>query len=139
MNELQPKLQEIQRKYKNDPQTQQAKMMQLYKENNYNPMSGCLIILIQFPILLAMFSVLRNPVEFVFRSQSVFDAINKGFLWIPDLGQPDPYLWGLPLLAGLTTYLQSKIMMAKTVQTNPQAESSQKMMNLILPFLYLGC
>src|SRR5690606_32351724 len=92
------------------------------------------IILIQFPILLAMFSVLRNPVEFVFRSQSVFDAINKGFLWIPDLGQPDPYLWGLPLLAGLTTYLQSKIMMAKTVQTNPQAESSQKMMNLILPF-----
>lgn len=134
MNELQPKLQEIQRKYKNDPQTQQAKMMQLYKENNYNPMSGCLILLVQLPIIIAMFSVLRNPVDYVFRSQSIFDAINKGFLWIPDLGQPDPYIWGLPLLAGLTTYLQSKIMMVKTAQANPQVESSQRMMNLILPF-----
>ena len=42
MNELQPKIKEIQNKYKNDPQTQQAKMMELYKEHNYNPASGCL-------------------------------------------------------------------------------------------------
>jgi len=49
MNELQPKIQEIQRKYKNDPQTQNRKLAELYKEYNYNPMSGCLILLIQFP------------------------------------------------------------------------------------------
>lgn len=134
MNDLQPKLKEIQQKYKNDPQTQQAKMLQLYKENNYNPMSGCLILLIQFPIIIAMFSVLRNPIQFVFKDEAIFNAINKGFLWIPDLGQPDPYLWGLPLLAGLTTYLQSKLMMAKTAEANPQVESSQKMMNIFLPF-----
>ncbi len=55
MNELQPKIKEIQNKYKNDPQTQQAKMMEVYKENNYNPMSGCLVLLIQLPIILAFF------------------------------------------------------------------------------------
>lgn len=137
MNDLQPKIKEIQNKYKNDPQTQQAKLMQLYKENNYNPMSGCLILLIQFPIIIAMFNVLRNPVEFVFRDQALYDAINKGFLWIPDLGLPDPYIWGLPLLAALTTYLQSKLMMARNVQSNSQTESTQKIMNMMLPIFIL--
>ena len=51
MNELQPQI-KIQ-KYKNDPQTQQAKVMEVYKKNKYNPMSGCLILLIQFPIIIA--------------------------------------------------------------------------------------
>jgi len=134
MNDLQPKIKEIQQKYKNDPQTLNAKMLQLYKENNYNPMSGCLVLLIQFPIIIAMFNVLRGPVQFVFKDQTIYDAINKGFLWIPDLGQPDPFIWGLPLLAGLTTYLQSKLMMVKSTQGNDQVESTQKMMNIFLPF-----
>ncbi|NLW41177.1 MAG: membrane protein insertase YidC, partial [Tissierellia bacterium] len=127
MQELQPKIQEIQKKYKNDPQTQQAKMMQLYKENNYNPASSCIILLIQFPILLAFFSVLRDPVRFVFKDPSVYEAINKGFLWLPNLEQPDPYIWGLPLIAALTTFLQSKVM-SLNVESNPQTESTQRMM-----------
>ena len=134
MQELQPKIQEIQKKYKNDPQTQQAKMMQLYKENNYNPASSCIILLIQFPILLAFFSVLRDPVRFVFKDPSIYNAINKGFLWIPNLEQPDPYIWGLPLLAALTTFLQSKIM-SLNVESNPQTESTQRVMNLFLPVM----
>ena len=134
MQELQPKIQEIQKKYKNDPQTQQAKMMQLYKENNYNPASSCLILLIQFPIIIAFFSVLRDPVRFVFKDPSIYNAINKGFLWIPNLEQPDPYIWGLPLLAALTTFLQSKIM-SLNVESNPQTESTQRMMNLFLPVM----
>ena len=134
MQELQPKIQEIQKKYKNDPQTQQAKMMQLYKENNYNPASSCLILLIQFPIIIAFFSVLRDPVRFVFKDPSIYNAINKGFLWIPNLEQPDPYIWGLPLLAALTTFLQSKIM-SLNVESNPQTESTQRMMNLFLPLM----
>lgn len=132
MNELQPKIKEIQNKYKNDPQTQQAKMMEVYKENNYNPMSGCLVLLIQLPIILAFFAVLRDPVTYVFKSQSVYEAISKNFLWIPDLEQPDPYLWGLPLLAGITTYLQT-ILMTGNVQTDPKAESTQKTMNIFMP------
>ena len=134
MQELQPKIQEIQKKYKNDPQTQQAKMMQLYKENNYNPASSCLILLIQFPIIIAFFSVLRDPVRFVFKDPSVYEAINKGFLWLPNLEQPDPYIWGLPLIAALTTFLQSKIM-SLNVESNPQTESTQRMMNLFLPLM----
>lgn len=138
MQELQPKIQEIQKKYKNDPQTQQAKMMQLYKENNYNPASSCLILLIQFPIIIAFFSVLRSvlrdPVRFVFKDPSIYNAINKGFLWIPNLEQPDPYIWGLPLLAALTTFLQSKIM-SLNVESNPQTESTQRMKNLFLPLM----
>jgi YidC/Oxa1 family membrane protein insertase len=131
MNELQPKIQEIQRKYKNDPQTQNRKLAELYKEYNYNPMSGCLILLIQFPIIIAMFNVLRNPIQFVFGDPAVFEAIKKSFLWIPDLGQPDPYIWGLPLLVGLTTFLQSKFINAGA-QANAQVESTQNFMNIFI-------
>ena len=132
MNELQPKIKEIQNKYKNDPQTQQAKMMEVYKENNYNPMSGCLILLIQLPIILAFFAALRDPITYVFKSKSVYEAISKNFLWIPNLEEPDPYLWGLPLLAAITTYLQT-ILMTANIQADPQTQASQKGMNIFMP------
>ncbi|NLY77123.1 MAG: YidC/Oxa1 family membrane protein insertase [Tissierellia bacterium] len=131
MNELQPKIQELQKKYKNDPQTQQKKLAELYKEHNYNPMSGCLILLIQFPIILAMFSVLREPVQFVFKDPAVYESIKKSFLWIPNLGEPDPYIWGLPLLSGLTTFLQSKLINA-SAGANAQMESTQNFMNIFI-------
>ena len=134
MNELQPKIKEVQNKYKNDPQTQQAKIMEVYKENKYNPASGCLILLIQFPIIIAFFNVLRDPITYVFKDPNIYAAISKNFLWIPNLEQPDPYLWGLPLLAGLTTYLQSKLMTGN-IQADPQAASTQKTMNILLPFM----
>ena len=134
MNELQPQIKEIQNKYKNDPQTQQAKIMEVYKANKYNPMSGCLILLIQFPIIIAFFNVLRDPITYVFKDPNIYAAISKNFLWISNLEQPDPYLWGLPLLAGITTYLQTKLMTGNT-QMDPKAESTQKTMNIFLPFM----
>lgn len=136
MNEIQPKIKEIQNKYKNDPQTQQAKMMELYKEHNYNPMSGCLIILIQFPIIIAFFNVLRDPVTYVFKDPKVYETISKNFFWITNLEQPDPYIWGLPLLAAITTYIQSMLMTAN-VQVDPQAAATQKTMNIFLPLMIL--
>ena len=132
MNELQPKIKEIQNKYKNDPQTLQTKMMEVYKENNYNPMSGCLILLIQFPIIIAFFSALRDPVTYVFKDPKVYETISKNFLWITNLEKSDPYLWGLPLLAAVTTYLQTLLMTAN-IQADPQAQASQKTMNIIMP------
>ncbi|NLJ98308.1 MAG: YidC/Oxa1 family membrane protein insertase [Tissierellia bacterium] len=134
MNELQPQIKEIQKKYKNDPQTQQTKIMEVYKENKYNPASGCLIMLIQFPIIIAFFRVLREPITYVFKDPNVYAALNKSFLWIPNLEQPDPYLWGLPLLAGLTTFLQSKLM-AGNAPVDSQVQSTQKTMNIVLPFM----
>ncbi|HLR34648.1 MAG TPA: YidC/Oxa1 family membrane protein insertase [Tissierellales bacterium] len=134
MQEIQPKLKEIQEKYKNDPQTQQAKTMELYKENNMNPFGSCLIMLVQLPILFGFFRVMREPIEYVFKSEAAYAAISKTFLWIKNLEQPDPYLWGLPLLAGVTTFLQSKLMTAETA-TDPKAGSTQRTMNIMLPFM----
>lgn len=133
MAEIQPKIQEIQKKYKNDPRTQQMKMAEVYRENKYNPASGCLPLLIQLPIIIAFFNVLRDPVRFVFGDPNLYETINKSFLWIPNLELPDPYMWGLPLIAALTTYLQSKLMTGN-VKADPQVQSTQNMMNFV-PFL----
>ncbi|MBU5257157.1 YidC/Oxa1 family membrane protein insertase [Tissierella praeacuta] len=135
MNEIQPKMKEIQNKYKSDPQTMQTKMAELYKEHKYNPASGCLVLLIQFPIIIAFFKVMGNPTTFAFRDPGVYEAMNKTFFWIKDLNNPDPYIWGLPLLAAATTYLQSKTMMTATATTDPQAQATQKMMNMFLPIM----
>ncbi len=86
MQEMNPKIKELQEKYGKDPQTLQRKQMELYKEANYSPFSGCLPMLIQFPIIIAFFYVIREPVQFVFQDQAFFDSINKSFLWIKDLG-----------------------------------------------------
>ncbi|MBC8586713.1 YidC/Oxa1 family membrane protein insertase [Paratissierella segnis] len=134
MNEIQPKLKEIQTKYKNDPQTMQVKMQQLYKDNNYNPASGCLVLLIQFPIILAFFAVFREPAKYAFTEPGFYEAMNKSFLWIANLENSDPYLWGMPLLAALTTYLQTKTM--PTAQNvDPQTQATQKTMNYFLPVM----
>lgn len=136
MQEIQPLMQELQNKYKNDPQTLQAKMTALYKEHNYNPASGCLIMLIQFPIILAFFSVFRNPATYAFTEPGMYESMSKVFLWIPNLEHADPYLWGMPLLAALTTYLQSKtIMVGATSSKDDPAAKSQSMMTLMMPVM----
>lgn len=133
MNKLQPKIKEIQTKYKSDPTTMQAKMTDLYREHKYNPASGCLILIIQLPIILAFFKVMREPTLYAFKDVAFYEAMNKAFFWIPNLENPDPFLWGLPLLAAATTYLHSLTMSANT--TDPQAQSTAKTMNMIMPVM----
>lgn len=133
MGEIQPLLKEIQVKYKNDPQTQQAKMAELYKEHKYNPASGCLILLLQFPIILAFFAVFREPAKYAFTEPGFYESMNKTFFWIKNLDKVDPYLWGLPLLSAVTTYLQSITMSVAT--TDPQAKATQRTMNYFMPIL----
>lgn len=134
MSEIQPKMKQIQDKYKNDPNTMNVKMQALYKEHNYNPMSGCLPLLIQFPIIIAFFAVFREPAKYAFTEPGLYDSINKVFLWIPNLDKADPIMFGLPLLAAATTYLQSKLM-APPSDGNAQAASTQKMMTMFLPVM----
>ncbi|MCR2045446.1 YidC/Oxa1 family membrane protein insertase [Anaerosalibacter massiliensis] len=134
MQEIQPEIKEIQDKYKNDPQTLQAKVSKVYKDNNVSPFSGCLILIIQIPIILGFFKALRDPVTYVFKNPQTYEALNKVFLWIPNLEKPDPYVWGLPLLAGITTFLQSRLMSGQTA-VDDQAASTQKTMNMILPLM----
>ncbi|MDR1452373.1 MAG: YidC/Oxa1 family membrane protein insertase [Candidatus Margulisbacteria bacterium] len=78
MRKIQPKLKELQEKYRSDPQTLQKKMLELYKTHNMNPLSGCLPMLIQLPILFALYAAL-NSVAFI-----NFDG-GKDFLWINDI------------------------------------------------------
>ena len=135
MAELQPLMKEIQTKYKNDPQTQQKKLQDLYKEHDYKPAGGCLILLLQMPIIFAFFAVFREPARYAFTEPGFYEAMNKSFLWLANLENPDPNLWGLPLLAAATTYLQSAIMMKKTGSGDGQAEAMQKNMMYFLPVM----
>ncbi|MBC7088548.1 MAG: membrane protein insertase YidC [Tissierellales bacterium] len=135
MSELQPLIKDIQTKYKNDPKTMQIKMQELYKEHKYNPASGCLVLIIQMPIILAFFAVFRDPSMYAFTDPEMYQSMAKNFFWIKDLGLQDPYLWGLPLLAGITTYLQSVTMMSANPNADPSTQSTQRIMNIVLPFM----
>lgn len=118
MQEIQPQVAELQKKYKNDPQTMNQKVMELYQKNHVNPMSGCLPLLIQLPILWALFTMFRN-----------YSALSGvGFLWINDLSKPDAY-YILPILAGLTTYITTAMITPKN------APSNQTMMNYMMPVM----
>ncbi|ABZ83655.1 stage iii sporulation protein j/oxaa-like protein precursor [Heliomicrobium modesticaldum Ice1] len=124
MAELAPKQKALQEKYKKDPQKAQEAMMQLYKEHGVNPLSGCLPLLIQFPILIAFYNGLM-----------AFPYLNEAhatFLWVANLSAPDPYI--LPLLATATTFLQMKVT-PSSAGGNPQAEQTQKIMMYSMPLL----
>jgi len=116
-----PLQKKIQEKYKNDPQKLQQEMAKLWKEHGFNPISGCLPMLIQWPILMSFFIVFRSTIEF--RGASFFG-------WISDLSQPDyifalPFeipLYGgavavLPILMGISMFLTMKITMQSTDDT----------------------
>ena len=78
MQTLQPKMKAIQDRYKNDPQMMQQKMMEFYKENKFNPMSGCLPLLIQMPIFILLYTALISP-------QFIQEAGNAKFMFIDRL------------------------------------------------------
>ncbi|MCB2300592.1 membrane protein insertase YidC [Clostridium tagluense] len=98
MGAIQPEMKKVQEKYKKDPQKSQQEVMKLYKENGVNPMGGCLPMLIQMPILFALFAVFQK-----------LNMQSAGFLWMSDLTKADPY-YILPILSAITTYFSSKLM-----------------------------
>jgi YidC/Oxa1 family membrane protein insertase len=121
MQELQPKVKELDKKYKNNPQKKQEAMMELYKEHGANPLSGCLPLLIQFPILIALF---RGLQEFVPSNPEHYN-----FLWITDLSQVDPTGIILPVLVGLSTFAQQYV-------TSPNAnDTTQRTMLYAMPLI----
>ncbi|MGI6452700.1 MAG: YidC/Oxa1 family membrane protein insertase [Syntrophomonadaceae bacterium] len=120
MQEIQPKLKRIQERYKNDTQTMNQKVMEVYKEHGVNPFGGCLPLLIQMPIFIAFYQSLYR---FDFKVEA-----HAAFLWIPNIGAADPY-YILAILAGLTTYLQQKISMVNI------ADTTQRTMLYMMPLL----
>ncbi len=120
MKKLQPKLEELKVKYQYDKQMLNIKTMELYKENKVNPAGGCLPILIQLPILWALFGVLRSGII----------PEDSYFLWM-QLSHPDPY-YILPILNGVVTYLQQKLMGSGD---NPQMKNMMYMMPILMIFI----
>ncbi len=132
LQRIQPKIQALREKYKNDQQRLNKEIMKLYKEEKINPAGGCLPMLLQLPIWIALFNIFRTTIEF---RQAPF------VWWIDDLSMPDilfhlPFkipFYGdfvalLPILMAISTYYQSKMTI-----TDPK----QNMMIYLMPILML--
>jgi YidC/Oxa1 family membrane protein insertase len=136
MQVLQPELKKIQQKYKDDKEKQNKAVTEFMRENNMNPMAGCLPLLVQFPILIGIFRLLQEPDvyldmavinPYLFQRAELIDL-----LAVPTVGF-DTFLSNIsiyyifPLIAGATTYLYSKMSMP--------ADSSQKMLMYMMPVM----
>ena len=120
MQELQPKMKKLQEQYKDNPQLLQQEMARLYENAGVNPLAGCLPLLVQMPILMAIYYALRD----------MRYAGDPTFFWIPSLSEADP-LHILPIVSALTTYVVS-------IQTTPSDGGSQaKIMAYMMP-LFIG-
>lgn len=132
MTEMQPKVQEIQRKYAKDKETMNQKLAELYQEENYNPAKGCLPMIVQMIVIMALFAVLRNPMTYISNEEMYF-AIHESFLWIRDLSQPD--LWILPIAAGVATFLSQFLSQVTNPNTNNSTNMMMKMMMYFFPIM----
>jgi YidC/Oxa1 family membrane protein insertase len=153
MQQLQPKMQELQKKYKGkDPKKLQQETMALYREAGVNPL-GCLVpLLVQFPIWIALYQVIQAslgeaPESLVTLSQRLYPIdfvrtavpLNNHFLYW-NLGQPDRSLM-LPVLVGLTMYVQQKMITptpagGQLTQQQLQQQQTQQMMTWMLPLMF---
>lgn len=116
MQAVQPELAKLKEKYKDDPKKQQEETMKLFQANQVNPMAGCLPLLIQMPVFIALYNSIYYNVH-------VFE---HNFLWL-QLGKPD-HLYILPVIAAITTFVQSKMMPT-------QATGPMQFMFLVFPVL----
>ncbi len=154
MQKLQPELKELQKKYKDDKQKLQKETMEFYSKNKVNPLAGCLPLLLQFPVFIALFQTLRNPSEIItdvvgsFTLNGVASGINTGltgflhevdfisgvanpnynFLWM-NLNEKDPYFILVILMVG-TMFLSMKM-----TTTDPKQSKIMYIMPLAFGFI----
>ncbi len=128
MAKIQEPLKKIREQYKDNPQKVQKETMKLFQQHKINPLAGCLPILIQIPIFIAFFYMLRSSSELRFAS----------FLWIPDLSLPDTVasiagfpINPLPVLMAATMYLQMRMM------PTPSMDMTQQKILRLMPFVLL--
>ena len=128
MATIQEPLKLLRERYKDNPQKLQAETMKLFKENRINPASGCLPAVIQIPIFIGLYYMLRSASEIRFQP----------FLWVKDLSMPDTvgYLGSfpiniMPLLMGVTMVVQMK------VTPMPSTDSAQQKIFMLMPFIFL--
>jgi YidC/Oxa1 family membrane protein insertase len=134
-----PELAKVRKQYKKDPQRLNQETMALYKEHNINPlaqMSGCLPALVQSPILIALFYVIRDAHQSlqIHNFQFLGIVLNKTAL---EHGQFVPLAVLLPILAGLTTFVQTKMMTQPGQVQDPTQAAMTQNMTLIMP-VFIG-
>ncbi len=128
MQALQPLMNEIRQKYKDNSQKQQQEIMALYKQHKVNPLGGCLPTLVQIPVFIALFVVLRSAIELRFAP----------FLWIKDLSSPENLFAGLlpfsinilPIFMAVTMAWQQKL-------TPTGGDPAQQKMMMFMPIMML--
>jgi len=137
---LGPKIDEIKEKHKNDKMAQSAAVMQLYKEHNINPLSGCFPILVQIPILIALYRVFLNisrseGLEQLYGFITVSGEINKFFMGFLDLTAASPFL---AICAGLFQYIHAKQSASLTKGTNAKTMAAfSKQMLYFFPIMII--
>lgn len=135
MQALQPQIKALQEKYKDDPVKSQRKMMEFWKEHKINPMSGCLPTLIQMPVFIGFFYMIRSAIE----------LRGAPFLWVSDLSRPDtlflipglnfPFNF-LPLIMGVTMLWQARLTPPSPGMDPAQAKIMRYMPLMFMVFLY---
>ncbi len=161
MQKIQPEIKKLQEKYKDDKERLSQEMMKFYKENKVNPLGGCLPLIVQFPVFLALFTVLRKylltpPTMIIGNTYSVFSGLpsynaaytvsgvsgslpyvkQTGFLWISNLADTVRYadkFFVLIILLMLTTWYSQK-----QVMTDPRQKSMMYIMPLFMGFIALS-
>lgn len=143
MSALQPQIKEVQEKYKNDPRKMQEEMRKI----GYNPVGGCLPMLIQMPVLIGLFGAINrtltvDPKNLIDLGKHLYTflpnlsslvPIDSTFLGVFDLGRPDRYLV-VPIVVVVTTFLSNKLMMQPT--TDPQMAQTNQMMQWMTPMMF---
>jgi len=138
MSTLNPKMTAIREKYKDDPQKMNSMIMKLYKEEGINPMGGCLPLLLQLPILYALFGVFRSTIEL---RQAPF------IWWITDLASPDilfhlPFkipLFGIDMISGVATLMGiTMFIQQKMTVTDPKQKSLVYIMPVMMTLLFFS-
>ncbi|WP_419095368.1 YidC family membrane integrase SpoIIIJ [Aeribacillus kexueae] len=124
MQALQPEMLKLREKYSSKDQQTQQKLQQetmaLFQKHGVNPLAGCFPLLVQMPILIGFYHAIMRTQEIA----------NHNFLWF-DLGERDP-LFILPILAGVLTFVQQKLMMAGTETMNPQMQTMLWLMPIMI-------
>lgn len=142
MQRLQPKLKELQQKYKDKPEVLNKKMMEFYKENKFNPLSGCLPMLVQIPIFIALYSTFISQ---EFKDMAHASVNGAGFLFINDLAQSTifdkatntPHFDNISLIVlfAVTMFMSQKMMI--TNPDDPMQKQMLYMMPIMIPLMFL--
>ena len=132
MQVIQPQIKELQKKYKGDRGKLQEETMKLYSEHRVNPFASCLPLILQLPVFISLYAAIKGlgPLSAPAYQASV-ELLNKApFLWIPELGKPDPY-YVLLVLYVVTQMISTELMVAT------QSDQTQKWIMRAMPIMFV--